>query len=194
MPEVWIQPNRRALSTGLVVPLGLLTTGVLLLNFVPREGWWWFLIGTAWVSIALAAIVGGVLVILLKIPRVAYDSAALLVYLGSWQPFRVPIEHVECFFLGNGSSDIRVGKAAAPQTSTIVVRIAESASEYQQRDAKAALGQWCGGYIVLRGTWCEPITAELLTALNKRLTKAHSDRKKGDRKEGDRKELETPRK
>lgn len=35
------------------------------------------------------------------------------------------------------------------------------------------LGQWCGGYITVRGTWCESITADLMQGLNRRLVEAH---------------------
>ncbi len=59
--------------------------------------------------------------------------------------------------------------ADGPETSTVVVRIAERALDWHQRPVKTMLGQWCGGYITVRGTWCEPITAELIQRLNHRL-------------------------
>ena len=35
------------------------------------------------------------------------------------------------------------------------------------------LGSWEHGYIVVRGTWCEPINREVIKGLNKRLVAAH---------------------
>jgi hypothetical protein len=34
---------------------------------------------------------------------------------------------------------------------------------------KPSLGTWCGGYVTIRGTWCEPLQPDLIRRLNRRL-------------------------
>jgi hypothetical protein len=57
--------------------------------------------------------------------------------------------------------------------SQLRIRLAERATEWAQRDVKPALGAWCGGYITIHGTWCEPLDIDLVNQLNKRLAAAH---------------------
>jgi len=104
------------------------------------------------------------------------------VYLGAARPFRLPIEVVEVFFLGQAPSMVHKDgdpfDDQGPTTSTIVVRLAEKASEWQQRDVRPMLGHWCEGYITLRGTWCQPITEELVRTLNHRLVEVKREQKR----------------
>ena len=110
-------------------------------------------------------------------PRLAYHSGQLLVYLRPGRPIQVPIDIVECFFLGQGDSFLGRSpfdsNSTSKQTSTVVVRLAEAAREWKQIEVQPALGHWCDGYIVIRGTWCEPLNGELVRQLNERLIKAH---------------------
>lgn len=55
------------------------------------------------------------------------------------------------------------------RTATIAIRLAERATDWQQRNTVPALGGWCGGQITIRGTWCEPISLDLVNRLNARL-------------------------
>ncbi len=164
----------------MLVPLGLLLVGLLIVAVAPHRGWWWVCVAIGCGLAMVAGLIIGILLSLLRTPRLAYQAGDLLVYLRSWRPERVPVEHVECFFLGQGTSDIPIQQVAEPQTATIVIRLAEAAKEYHQREVKPALGQWCGGYIVLRGTWCEPINASLLRRLNQRLVQVQRDRRQAN--------------
>jgi hypothetical protein len=47
--------------------------------------------------------------------------------------------------------------------------LAESATQWHQMPVRASLGEWCDGYITVRGMWCEPLTIKLVTDLNRRL-------------------------
>jgi hypothetical protein len=49
------------------------------------------------------------------------------------------------------------------------VRLAERARQWHHRPVRRALGRWCDGYIVIRGIWCEPISAELVHRMNAKL-------------------------
>ncbi len=171
MREIWLRTNRRAIAMAYVVPLLLLALGLPLVVLTSLgHVAFWFGMGV----LALAALIALALTQLLRQPRLAYESGELLVYLGPGPAERVPIEHVECFFLGQAPSLL-----AAPQAATdgkalaIIVRIAERAREYHDRPSRPQLGQWREGYITIRGTWCEPIHRELLEQLNRRLAAAH---------------------
>ena len=175
--EVWLRPNRRALGSFALAAAFMLAGSIFVLLTSPGR--------TVFVSLSLAIIL---LVCLLVIflsslwrPRLAYHCGQLLVYLRPGRPISIPIDIVECFFLGQ--ADSLLGRspfgssAATQQTSTIVVRLAESAREWKHVEVQPALGQWCDGYIVIRGTWCEPLSGELVGQLNHRLVAAHRAKK-----------------
>lgn len=173
MRECWLAPNRRAIGMGLVPSALAILAGAALIIFSlgrERTGFFFWSGGTL-IVIGFAAGLGGLL--LMRQPRLAYAKGCLEVFLGPPRPHFVPIELVECFFLGHGPSMLPATGDEEAQTQTIVVRLAESAAEWKHRDVKPALGHWCDGYIVIRGTWCEPITPALVQRLNSRLVEAH---------------------
>jgi hypothetical protein len=112
-------------------------------------------------------------------PRLAYANGQLEVYLAR-QPLRVPIEIVECFFMGQGPSFLPampIGDSkAAPDTANLIVRLAESEPDWKHRDVWPRLGQWCEGYITIRGAFCEPLSKEVAGKLNHRLVEVHRER------------------
>jgi hypothetical protein len=110
-------------------------------------------------------------------PRIAYESGDLLVFLDFGKTVRVPIDIVEVFFLGQGPSELPKLNGREPETQNVIVRLAESATEWKHRDMKPAIGMWCEGYITLRGSWCEPINEETLRRLNHRLIEIQRERK-----------------
>lgn len=173
MHERWLRPNHRAVGPLLVLP-ALLTAGSAgFLAFALYRGSGWPILAAITVPLVVGAMTLAVLVRWTTLPRLAYHEGHLLVFLDSLTPQRVPIETVECFFRGQGDA-LLPGMTAAPvRTATIVVRLAEAAPSWHQRDVRPTFGQWAGGYITLRGTWCEPITPELLRELNARLVAAH---------------------
>jgi hypothetical protein len=120
----------------------------------------------------------GLCVSLLFQPRLSYANEQLLVRLRPGPPIQVPIDAVECFFLGQGPTLLPRpfgSRDKVDETSTIVVRLAESAERWKHFDVKPTLGLWCDGYITIRGTWCEPITNALLKRLNENLIAAHRE-------------------
>jgi MFS family permease len=169
MREVWLRPNRRALAFGLVLPLLGTILGAALVGAAWSLGDWRWLQWIGWPLIALAGATTGVLVHWLRTPRLAYEGGFLLVYLRSARPFCVPIEEVECFLLGQVPS-LTPGSGDRPaQSSAVLVRVADSATQWHERNVKPALGKWTAGYITIRGTWCEPLGESLLQRLNRRL-------------------------
>jgi hypothetical protein len=59
------------------------------------------------------------------------------------------------------------GKPA--ETVNLVARISQKAPQWAKVDVKPALGNWCEGYVTIRGTWCEPLDGEVIRRLNRRL-------------------------
>jgi hypothetical protein len=179
MREVWLRPNRRALLIAQVVPLSALAIGIVLAVTLWGTS---FAAGLAGVVLAVLGALGWLgLLRLLFLPRLARQDDFLLVYLRQGTPYRVPLEIVEVFFAGQGPSLMprQVGHAAeaTSETSTVVVRLAESAPEWHQRSVSRSLGTWCEGYITIRGTWCEPLGRDVFQRLNQRLVEVHRERK-----------------
>lgn len=167
MPEVWLKSNRRALAFGMAVPLALLLVGLALSGLIlPVEATW--LRAAGW-CLAIAALLPlGLLLRELLRPRLAYADGRLLVYLRPGSPYRVPLEVVECFLLGQGPTMLP-GRERQAETANVIVRLAERAEEWSFREIKPVLGNWCGSYITLRGTWCEPLDVATVHRLNARL-------------------------
>jgi hypothetical protein len=170
----WLHTNRRALSLGIVVLSPALAVAVGVMATSANEWLRW----PAAAAALLLAYAIGLCVYLMWQPRLSYANEQLHVHLRPGAPIRVPIDIVECFFLGQGPAllpRLFGSRKKAEETSTIVVRLAESAEQWKHVDVKPALGQWCEGYITIRGTWCEPITNELLKRLNGNLVAAHRE-------------------
>ncbi|MEO8497690.1 MAG: hypothetical protein ABI614_21705 [Planctomycetota bacterium] len=171
-PVTWLHTNRRALWLGLVVLSPLLAVAVGCVWMSPSV----WLRCTAVALAGLLAYLLALCIYLLFQPRLSYANEHLHVRLRPGPPLRVPIEVVECFFLGQGPTLLPRpfgDRDKVDETSTIVVRLAESAEPWKHFHVKPALGLWCDGYITIRGTWCEPITNELLKRLNDNLIAAH---------------------
>jgi hypothetical protein len=177
MPETWIHPNRRVLALGLILPAMLLMSAAGGFAAGQLQGSW-SVRGLAIVLGVLGAALAAGLWRLLWQPRVAYQDGEVLVFAGGAEPLRVPLDAVECFFLGQAGGMIPDASGREAEVRTVIIRLAESAQEWHHRDMKAALGHWCEGYITIRGTWCEPITPELMKRLNHRLAELHRERKK----------------
>lgn len=175
MQECWVQGNKRAFALALLPAVAAAAAGAMLLavglgafGAEPR---------------APIAVLGGILamlglfwlgppLLLMSTPRLAYQDGQVLVYLRPARPEALPVESVECFFLGKDEA----GVAGGARASTIVVRVAEAAKELRQRTDSTRLGGWREGYIVLAGAWCEPITPELLRKINARLNEVRKER------------------
>jgi hypothetical protein len=180
MPEVWLRPNRRALLLGMLLPLLLVLAGAWGMGYaiVSRASVWWMLPGLAAGLLGLFLIAS--LGFSLSLPRIAYESGELLIYLAGREPVHVPIEIVEVFFMGQGASNLPPVKGREPETANVIVRLSESAVDWKHRDVDPRFAHWCEGYITLRGAWCEPIGNDALRRLNKRLVEVQRERREQD--------------
>lgn len=177
MTEVWLKTNRRALALGLIVPALLLVVTWSLLAWSVIAGLHWIWQLPLVLLAALPLWMMGELLYAASRPRIGYESGELLVFLEPAKATRVPIDIVEVFFLGQGPSELPKIAGREPETQNVIIRLAEAAADWKHRDVKPAIGHWCEGYITIRGSWCEPITPEVMKQLNRRLAEVHRERK-----------------
>ena len=165
-PEVLLQSNRRILLLAMVPVLVLAVVGWLIFrsdgSLLP--GW----LGAGCMGVALMLLLG--LVRQMMQPRIAYRDGSVLFYLQAGGPIGVPLEVVEAFFQGQGPAHLPGASQDQTKSVNLIARLAQRETDWQQRDVKAALGNWKEGYITVRGTWCEPITPEVIRRLNQRLS------------------------
>ena len=172
MTEVWLRTNRRVLLLAMVLP-GLL--GAL-------GGY--FLIGESETDVRIACVVWIVFALLLVIllareafkPRISCRDGEVLFRLQKRQPIAVPVAVVEAFFQGQGPAHLPGETRHQAKSINLIARLSQRETDWQQRDVKPALGNWSDGYVTIRGTWCEPITEDLIRRLNRRLGAAKRER------------------
>ena len=171
--EVWLRTNRRALGLFLILLLGLALAGLSGIAIAEMYGlgtWMHMLsIATIFASLLLAAMVA----YQMTLPRLAYEQGNLLVYLQSAEPLQIPVEAVELFFLGHGASLVPDTHDRPSKSRTVVIRLAEAATQWHDLPIRTAFGESRESYLIVRGTWCEPLTVDLLQSLNRRLAEAH---------------------
>jgi hypothetical protein len=168
MHEIWLRPNRRAIWFGCLPPLFLAALGVWMMFRATDHGPSWL----RWVGAILAALGIGFIAMLLRQlrrPRIAYRDGKVLFYLRSGSPIAVPVNVVEAFFLGQGPAIFTSEGRAKHETVNLVARLSQRETEWARRDVKPALGNWCDGYVSVRGTWCEPLDGNVIRQLNRRL-------------------------
>lgn len=179
MPQILLRSNRRFGMLCAIVGLSGLLLGCCMVTTTPN------LISRAAGGIVLLVTAPTLWCcwLLLFKPRIAITADELLVYIrSSAKPFRVPLEVVEVFFMGQGA--VRGVEPGHPKeyvgavAANVIVRLAESANEWQDRDAQLLLGVWRDGYITVRGLWCEDIQQDLLKFMNKQLQQAKRNRQK----------------
>lgn len=177
--EIWLRGNRRAIVVGSLVTATLGSLGLIgALNLTP----WDLSLPlrlAAGILALLATLVGIAMISQARLPRLAYADQELLVYAGSAKPFRVPVDVVEVFFGGQGATDVQV-PGHKIESKNVVVRLAERHKQWHQREIRRSFGHWQDGYIILNGTWCEPITVDLVKSLNLRLVETQRAIRKND--------------
>jgi hypothetical protein len=176
VPEVWLRTNVRPLLVTLIIALVFAVAGISAIAISDR---FWFGLGlkiVGWITLVVSALFALMLAYQMTLPRLVYRDGELLVYLASSQPARVPIELVELFFAGQGVSTLPASTELPTKSRTVVIRLAEAATEWHFREVKPAWGEWREGYVIIRGTWCEPLTTDVLKSLNRRLREVHQAR------------------
>jgi hypothetical protein len=167
MPEILLRPNVRAIYAGMMIPGAVAIVGLsIALGPWQAESW---LRTVGWILAALGGLMVVTLVRQSRQPRIAYEAGHLLLYLRSGPPIRLPVEYVQCAFLGAGSTQLPGPSGRQIRTANLVIRLDEKAIDWAEVSVKPALGRWSEGYITIQGAWCEPLTLELVQHLNQRL-------------------------
>jgi len=169
MTEVWLYPNRRVLVLALVPATAVALLGVLLLATAESAA----LRPFAWGLLGLGAVLMIGLANQLRRPRIAFQDGNVLFNLRAAAPIAVPAEVVEAFFLGQGPAHLPPVGGQPAETVNLIARLSQKSPEWARIDVKPALGNWCEGYVTIRGAWCEPLDGELIRRLNRRLREVH---------------------
>jgi hypothetical protein len=168
MRETWLRPNRRAILFGCVPPLVLTVIGACLaVGHSESEGSALRWIGYFWLA-AGPALIGGLLLIQLRHPRIAFRDGMVLFYVRFGQPIAVPVEIVESFFFGQGPAHLPA-MTKQPNTVNLIARLSQRHTEWASQTVRPSLGNWSDGYVTIRGTWCEPLNTDLIRRINRRL-------------------------
>ncbi len=168
MSEVWLHPNRRVLLLAIVpvTILGGVGTAIIWSEVLPLPHW----LGVGCLGLAGVFLVG--LLRQLLQPRIAYRDGTVLFYLKAGGPIVTPLHVVEGFFQGEGIAVLPGNSEKQTKVANLIARLAQREADWQDHDVKAALGDWTKGYVTVRGTWCEPITSDVIRRLNRRLSEA----------------------
>ena len=174
MRETWLRPNRRALWFGCVPPalIFLLGLSIACATEQPAADWRWWIGGGL---MLLGGALVGTMFVQMRRPRIAYGDGKVMFYLRTATPIAVPVELVEAFFLGQGPLALP-GAPSESATANLVARLSQRAPEWSECEVKPAFGRWSGGYVTIRGTWCEPLNGELIRRLNRRLREVTEER------------------
>lgn len=174
MTEVLLRPNRRALCYAMLPAVAIGGIGFWLAAGKVISGsdlWSWLGIAMIGASLCIMAM----LVWHLRRPRVALRDGSVLFYLRRGGPIAVPMGVVEAFFLGSGPAMLPAGIQSQQNTMNLVARLSQRETQWAEQEVNAALGRWCEGYVMIRGTWCEPLNGEVIRRLNRRLKEAQSN-------------------
>ena len=176
MAECWLKPNQRPTWSAIVLA-ALLALGA----GVGMICAWWasasiWLAGFAFLlCLCSVALLLGVRQ--LGKPRVSYADGQVYIHDASPTPQAVPVDIVEVFFLGSGPALPAEQEETIPRAANVVIRLSESATQWHHGELSPSIGKWSDGYIVLSGTWCEPIGHERLNEMNRRLSQVHRERR-----------------
>lgn len=164
---MWLRGNARPGVVALVA--GLAASSLVAIALRPWAGPAWR-VG----PVALPAVVGAALLAAAARPRLRRAGERLLVGLSPLRSHAVPLDVVECFFLGSRLEPPRVtdGTVGGERVRTLVMRIAERAHPYAARHTFAPWGRWEEGSVTFDGRWCEPLSVDLVRMLNRALAAA----------------------
>jgi len=169
--EIWLRGNVR--PAALLVAAALAAgTALAVLAILPATA---AIARPAAIAYALVAgpLVAGLALAAVQ-PRLTRRGSVLSVRLAPLVAHDVPLEFVECFFMGSHVLPGIDGRDDLPgqRVGTLVMRIAERARAWQARPTFAPWGTWAEGAVVFDGRWCEPLSVELARRLSSRLVEA----------------------
>jgi hypothetical protein len=177
--DIWLHGNVRP-AAGLLAAAVLLATGVAAaIIVVPLAPWLGWTVGSGALLLVMAT---ATLAWSAARPRLVRAGPEVVVRLSPLVVHRVPLEIVECVFPGSQSlssgTSVPEGRepeadaAAERRVNTLVLRLAERASQWRSKPVAAAWGAWSDGTIVFDGRWCEPLSPSVVRGISARLIEA----------------------
>lgn len=175
--DVWLRGNVRpviGLAALVAIVGGGLTAAVLLAGVAAATAWSVF---AGWL---VAEFVVALLAAVAAQPRLVHrrrpqHGDILEVRLAPGTSHAVPLDAIECFFMGSQrleAEDDVADDQPTHRVGTLVMRVAERAKEWQARPTFTPWGTWREGAIVFDGRWCEPLSIELARRLSGKLVDA----------------------
>ena len=164
--EVWLRGNLRP-----VLALGLVGAGAVGLAAAAALAiplWSWVLAGAVCLLAAVLAILAW-LAWAASRPRLVLEGDRLVVRLSPVAVERLPLDVVECVFRGTESLAGRAGAPPRFRVGTLVIRLAERASDWKARPSFRPWVTWEDGHVVIDGRWCEPLSPESARRIGWRL-------------------------
>jgi len=172
--EIWLRSNMRpAVVTAAVfaVACGGLLASLRLADSPPSA----LMVGLVRAFCGLAATVMATVLLAASRPRLVRVGDVLRVRLALFRTEEVPLDVVECFFLGSlplEQPGTVPDDMPTHRVGTLVVRLAERGVQWHERPTIAEWGTWKEGSIVCDGRWCEPLSADFVRSLTRRLVDA----------------------
>lgn len=167
--EVWLRGNvRPALGLAAAGAALVVAAATVILACGPPA---WVTRAAAALGMMLAAGVAA-LVRAAARPRLERRGTLLRLRLAPHVAHDVPLDDVECVFLGSqpiGADDADVHRL---RVGTLVVRFAERATACRERPTFVPWGTWQDGHAVIDGRWCEPLSLEVARGVSARLLEA----------------------
>jgi hypothetical protein len=174
--EVWLRGNLRPVALLAIVAATLAAVAVGMVAWLPLPNW----------AVAVGITAGGILAATVAglawaaaRPRLVREGATLAVRLAPLRVEHVPLEVVECVF--RGTEPIASSGEETPRfrVGTLILRLAERATEWRERETFRPWGSWDDGHIVIDGRWCEPISPESARGIATRLAELKRDKSSG---------------
>jgi len=173
--EVWLRGNLRPAAA--VAALATLL-GLALVAAAIAAGQAAAFIAAAAAAACLLVAAGGYVLWMAARPRLVRAGDTLEAWLSLTGPQRVPLDVVECIFRGSEPLPLP-GRAAGQEdaqpkfrVNTVVVRLAERATDWRARETFRPWGSWEDGHLVVDGRWCEPLSPETVRGVATKLIEA----------------------
>ena len=165
---VWLRGNVRPVLGGAVLAAAVVA-GLAWLAARPEAG-----TGQRFLFGGLAAGLAAIVILFVWAaaqPRLARRGDRLVARLAPFTVQEVPLDVVECVFHGSQPLDATAGLPPL-RVGTIVVRLAERATDWRARPSFAPWGSWIDGHIICDGCWCEPLSVDRARAISAGLLEA----------------------
>jgi hypothetical protein len=164
--EVWLRGNLRPVAGMALLAAALVGIALGLAAAIPLPAW----------GLALVGVAGGTLLFCLGWlawfagqPRLVRRGQTVEVRLAPLKLEQVPLGVIECVFRGTEPVAEADGVQPRFRVGTLVLRLAERATEWRSRQFFGPWGSWEDGHIVIDGRWCEPLSAESARQIATRL-------------------------